>query len=182
MTPRELADRLERLEAMGKSADELVDELRSVSSAESLWQVADRVVAYPAIMGAIYRRASEIGGGAEDRALGYLALAHVLDGQIDRASSLLGGIWTGSRDPVVLQAWALLAEDSTARINRLREGLRRTPDAIRLWRDLAAESLRASRMDDAREAHLWLISRETSPQEQARLREIAHQHGWIGGV
>jgi len=177
MSAEELADRLERLEAGGEPTTKLVETLRVVRDAEQLWRVADSVVAYPSIMGAIYQRASEL-RASEDTALGYLALSHTLGGDLEAASKILGQLPRSSRDPVVMSAWAALADDDVERIERLEEGVKRRPDSVRLWRQLATETLRAGQLDRAREAHLWLLTHERDPQQRERVAEIVKQHRW----
>ena len=172
-----LVDRLERLEASGESSARLVEELRTVDDAQNLWRVAESVVGYPAIMGAIYQRASEI-GALEDTALGYLALSHAFDGDDARASTILGCLPESSKDPIVLSAWAALADNSEERIRRLNQGIQRCPDALRLWRDLASETLRIGLMKRSREAHLWLLAHEENPQQRDRVAKLIENYGW----
>lgn len=177
MRAEELADRLERLEASSEPTISLVEALRAVHDPALLWRVADRVVAYPGIMGAIYQRASEL-QASEDTALGYLALSHTLSGDLDAASKILGQLPKSSCDAVVMSAWAVLAQDDAERVRRLEEGLRRCPHSVRLWRELATETLRVGQLERSREAHLWLLAHEGDPQQRERVAKIVEDQRW----
>ena len=177
MSVEELADRLEKLEAAGESTNALVEALRVLRDPLLLWRVADSVVPYPRIMGAIYQRASEL-GASEDTALGYLALSHIFDGDMEAAAKILGSLPLSGRDPVVLAAWVLLGNGISEQIDRLEEGLKRCPGSIRLWRMLATEALRAGHLDKAREAHLWLFTHEVDDRERDRVAKIISEHRW----
>lgn len=174
---KQLAEHLERLEAAGEPTTKLVEVLRAVDDPEMLWRVADGVVAYPTILGAIYQRASEL-GASEDTALGYLALAHTLSGDLEAASRILGQLPLSSSDPVVISAWAALGDDNAERIQRLEEGVRRLPNSLRLWRQLATETFRAGRLGRSREAHLWLLAHEEDAQQRERVAKVLEDNGW----
>ena len=178
MTAPEIADRLERLEARGEPTAKLVEVLRAVRDEDGLWRVADNVVAYPAIMGAVYQRASEL-RASEDTALGYLALSHIFAGDVDAAARILGQLPRSSRDPIVLSAWAALADDAGERVRRLEEGVSRRPDSLRLWRELATETLRSGQLERSREAHLWLLGHEQDPQQRERVAKIVEDNRWV---
>jgi len=177
MSAEQLVDHLERLEAAGEPSTKLVEALRVVRDPELLWRVADSVVAYPAIMGAIYQRASEL-RASEDTALGYLALSHTLSGDLEAASKILGQLPRSSSDPVVLSAWAALADDDAERVRRLEGGVSRRPDSLRLWRELATETLRAGQRERSREAHLWLLAHEQDSQQRERVAKIVEDNRW----
>lgn len=125
-----IAARLEELEAQEAHPSALLQVLREVPDPDQLWDVADHVVAYVPIVRMIFRRCLELGGSLE-RARGYLALAHLFDGDDETAHAIVAE--TGeARDPVFLSAWAQLADTPSEQLMRLREALRRCPGDRRL--------------------------------------------------
>jgi hypothetical protein len=175
--PDEIALELERLAAKDKASHELDQVLAPISNEDTLWSVAERVPLSIAAAGALYRRAQEI-GGSWDTARGYLALAHLFEGDPESATGLVGEGMPSTRDPILLDAWTALAEDSSERVARLGKALERVPDSLRLWRALASEALRVEDWQSARAAHEWLAVHETNVKEVERVRAILRQHGW----
>lgn len=78
----------------------------------------------------IFRRCLELGGPLE-RARGYLALAHIFDGDNETAQAIVPEAGD-ARDPVFLSAWAQLADTPSEQLLRLRESLRKCPGDRRL--------------------------------------------------
>jgi hypothetical protein len=176
--PAEIAERLELLEAGDADAAALLEALREVPDAASLWEVADWVVPYVPIMEAVRLRAREL-GASDETARGYLAHAFGFDGDDAAAEALAGrAAEEGSRDPVLLDAWIGLVPTPEEALSRARLALERAPDSLRLYRRLANTALRSGAMDDAREAHRWLLAHETHPVEKARLKEVMAEYGW----
>lgn len=173
----EIADRLEHLEAAQASPAALSRVLQEVEDPETLWQLADRLAAYPGLMEALYGRAKEI-GGSEETARGYLALAYLFDGQQEIPAALVRDYEAKSKDPVLLHAWAELAQDRTEVLARLKESLKRCPESLRLWRQMATEALRQNARSEAREAHRWLAAHERTEPERDRIQAILRENGW----
>ncbi|WP_337172364.1 hypothetical protein [Gemmatimonas aurantiaca] len=175
--PAKIVEALEWAESRDASAAELDALLASVDTDALLWSIADRVVAYPAIMGAIYRRATQ-GDLNRERALGYLALSHASMGDLESAVALLGRLPEESHDEVVLSAWALLSPTASETIARLNVGTHRLPHSLRLWRQLANVALHEGFISDAQRAYLMFAKLETTAEQQARIARILDERGW----
>ena len=126
----ELAARLEELEAQDAHPSDILEVLRSVAEPGQLWEIADRVPAYLPIARMIFRRCLELGGPLET-ARGYLALAHIFDGDEETAMAIVSDAGD-SGDPVLLSAWTQLAETPSEWMRRLRQALQRCPGDTRL--------------------------------------------------
>jgi hypothetical protein len=171
---RELAQRA----AGDASSEELDSVIAGITNPEVLWAVAEEIPPEIPAMGAIYRRAQAIGASTET-AIGYLALAHIFNGNDQAASALVGDDFPESGDPVLLDAWTALAEQPTERVRRLRKALEAAPHSLRLWRSLASQALQVNAPDLAREAHLWLARHETNPVQLERIQTVLRKHGWL---
>lgn len=165
------------MEAEGTSPEQMDHALARVTDESLLWEIAERVVGDVAILGAIYRHAQLI-GASSDTARGYLALAHLLQGDDRSARALIGSEAPASRAPVLLDAWTALSSDVVERISRLKQALGIAPDSVRLWRALGTEALRASDLEAARTAHLWLVDHDPNPKEVKRIKGILREYGW----
>lgn len=174
---KEIVDELEHLEAQDATPDVLDRALSSVTDIDTLWQIAELAAPEIRIFGALYRRALTIGASA-DTARGYLALAHLFQGDDQSALALVGATMPVSADPVLLDAWSALSRTSAERLERLKGALAVSPNSLRLWRACAAEALRTGELGVARKAHEWLATHETNPREVKRVRGVMKQYGW----
>jgi hypothetical protein len=177
MTPQGIVEELEELEAQDASSIELDRALVTVTDPGMLWEVAECAPLSVAIIGAIYRRAEQI-GASWDTARGYLALAHLFEGDSESAVKLVGPELPRAKDPVLLDAWTALAATPEARVERLKQALTLAPDSLRRWRAMATEALRAQEFRDARRAHEWLAANEKNPRERERVQDILREYGW----
>lgn len=168
---RDIASRLEALEAAAADTSEMLVVLRQVGSPERLWDVAAAVVPYVPIMRMIYRRALEI-GASEERARAYLASAHAFSGDNETASAIVAGAGDTATDDLMLETWAVLAEDPISVTERLRLGLQRRPESLRLRRRLLSEAMRNNDDACAKEVLASLLRDETDRAERERLRSI----------
>ena len=176
--PRDVAERLELLESGEADVAALLQALRDVSDAASLWEVAEWVVPYVPIMEAVRLRAREL-GASDETARGHLALALTFDGDDAAADALAGRAGEEeSRDPVLLDAWIGLSPTPDEALSRIHLALERVPGSLRLYRRLANTALQSNWMEQAREAHRWLLAHEEDPVEKARLMEIMAEYGW----
>lgn len=128
--PSEIVSRLEELEAEDAHQSRLLDVLGAVQEPSHLWDIAERVTPYIPIMRMIFRRAVQLGASA-DRARGYLALSYIFDGDDETASAIVADPQE-STDPVLLNAWAHLSDDSEVVLSRLRYAMSRCPTDTRL--------------------------------------------------
>ncbi len=173
-----IARELDQRASRAASSEELDNLAAQIPDAEMLWSVADRVAPEIPTMGAIYRRALAIEAPIET-AIGYLALAHLFNGNDKAAVALIGNDFPKSLDPVLLDAWTALVEGPGKRIARIREALRAAPHSLRLWRSLASAAIQENAQDVAGEAYLWLARHETNPTELQRIEKVLRSHGWL---
>jgi hypothetical protein len=176
-TLSDLASRLEMLEAADASSAEILPVLRQIDTPEQLWHLADGVAPYLPIMRMIYRRALEL-GSSDERARAYLASAHAFSGDPETAMAIVARADESATDDVLLEVWAVLAQEPSALRTRLEKALKRCPDSIRLRRRLLAEAMRTMDESCAKDVLADLIRDETDRDERQRLLQIKQVNGW----
>lgn len=129
----EIVSQLEELEAEDAHPSRMLEVLTAIQSSMELWEVAERVAPYLPIARMIFRRSMQLGASL-DRSRGYLALAYIFDGDDETASAIVGDPQE-SADPVLLSAWAHLAEGFESE-RRLHLAIDRCPTDARLRRQL----------------------------------------------
>lgn len=176
----EIQDIVERLESL-RGADATTHAcaviLRRVADPTTLLQVVEETFSTPQVADAAYHRGLEL-GVAEETLRGYLALAAIFEGNIERATQLVLPSVHDTRDDVLLSAWANLDYEPGEVTRRLVEALKRSPDSMRLHRQLADYSLRIKRLDLARKTHRWLLEHETSEAERERVAALIQEYHW----
>jgi hypothetical protein len=155
-----VASQLETAEFRNATPEEILDIWRVIPEPDELWEVADRTVPYVAIFEGLRARAIELGASL-DTANGYLALAYLFAGPPAdvKAKELVKQTQPESTDPVLLEAWALTADNQEERVARLRLAISRAADPTRLWRQLrnTGQLLRSDEL--MAEADQWLQNR-----------------------
>jgi hypothetical protein len=173
----EIAAQLEALAARDASPQEYSESLRVVNAPGLLLAVAEYCMPNTSISEALYRRGLEL-GASEETLRGYLALANIFEGRLEKASELVLTRAGESRDDVVLSAWANLDTEPGEVTRRLVEAIGRCPESLRLRRQLADYSLRIRRMDLAQVSHRWLLINETSGSERERVAAVIREQDW----